>query len=183
MPNRLSRRGFRVGQRSRSARTLLPVLLAALTAPPALAAQDLAPLTIGELYRAVDATNPSLRAAGASARASLARVPGTRRLPDPQLEFQLMNRDLPGFELNDPLGMTQLQVMQMVPLPGKLGLAGNVAQARADAAGIRVADVAWEQRARAAMALPGRGGAGSEPRQPAPAGGSLHRRYADVRGR
>ncbi len=153
MPNRLPRRGFRAGRRFCSARSLLPVLLAALTAPPALAAQDQAPLTIAELYRAVDATNPSLRAAGASARASLARVPGARRLPDPQLEFQLMNRDLPGFELNDPLGMTQLQVMQMVPLPGKLGLAGDVAQARADAEGIRVADVAWEQRARAAMAF------------------------------
>jgi len=153
MPNRLHRRGFRAGRRLIGARALLPVLVAALTAPPALTAQDQAPLTITELYRAVDATNPSLRAAGASARASLARVPGARRLPDPQLEFQLMNRDLPGFELNDPLGMTQLQVMQMVPLPGKLGLAGNVAQARAEAEGIRVADVAWEQRARAAMAF------------------------------
>lgn len=153
MSNRLHRRGFRAGRRLSGARTLLPVLIAALTASPALTAQDQAPLTITELYRAVDATNPSLRAAGASSRAFLARVPGARRLPDPQLEFQLMNRDLPGFELNDPLGMTQVQVMQMVPLPGKLGLAGNVAQARADAEGIRVGDVAWEQRARAAMAF------------------------------
>jgi outer membrane protein TolC len=53
----------------------------------------------------------------------------------------------------DPLGMTQLQVMQMVPIAGKLALAGSVASARADAARDRADDVRWDVRSRVAMAF------------------------------
>jgi len=61
-----------------------------------------------------------------------------------------MNRDLPRFGLNDPLGMNQVQVTQMVPIAGKLGLAARAAGAQAAAAGYRAEDALWEQRARAA---------------------------------
>ena len=119
-----------------------------------LAAQQAPPvLTLSEVYRAVDQANPALRAASASARAGDTRVPGARRLPDPTVQLQLMNRSLPGFGLSDPLGMTQIQVMQMLPVAGKLGLAGKAAQARADAGHSATAEAAWEKRSEAAMAF------------------------------
>jgi outer membrane protein TolC len=64
-----------------------------------------------------------------------------------------MNRNLPGFGLSDPLGMNQVQLMQMVPFPGKLRLAGEAASARAEAQRSRASDVSWDVRARAAMAF------------------------------
>jgi cobalt-zinc-cadmium efflux system outer membrane protein len=62
-----------------------------------------------------------------------------------------MNRSLPGFGLSDPLGMNQVQLMQMVPFPGKLRAAGRVASERAGAERARAADVFWDVRTRAAM--------------------------------
>lgn len=64
-----------------------------------------------------------------------------------------MNRKLPGLGLQDPLGMNQIQLMQMIPTAGKLGLAGRVASAQAAATGERAEDVRWELRSRAAMAF------------------------------
>lgn len=110
-------------------------------------------LGLGQVYRAVAMANPRISAAGALARAADARIAPARRPPDPQLQVGLMNRSLPGFGLGDPLGMNQLQLMQMVPFPGKLRMAGQVASARADAEGARAADVSWDVRARAAMAF------------------------------
>jgi cobalt-zinc-cadmium efflux system outer membrane protein len=110
-------------------------------------------LRLGQVYRALDSTSPKIAAAGALARAASARIAPARRPPDPQLPFGLMNRSLPGFGLSDPLGMNQVQLMQMIPFPGKLGLGGRVASARADAERARATDVSWEVRARAAMAF------------------------------
>ncbi|HET9013687.1 MAG TPA: TolC family protein, partial [Gemmatimonadaceae bacterium] len=114
---------------------------------------DSTPLRLAALYEKAAQLNPRLEAARALARAADARVPGTQRLPDPQLQLGLMNRSLPSLAPMDPLGMTQLQVMQMVPIAGKLPLAGNVASARADAARERADDVRWEVRSRVAMAF------------------------------
>ncbi len=136
-------------------RALRSVLVSGVLATPlpAQAASD--SLTIDALYRAVDSLNPRIGATRAAADAALARVPGTRRLPDPRLQFATMNRELPGFELQDPLGMNQVQLTQMFPIPGtgKLGLAGDVAQFRADAGQAQVGESIWEQRSRAAMAF------------------------------
>jgi outer membrane protein TolC len=49
------------------------------------------------------------------------------------------------------LGMKQLQVMQMLPLGGKLGLSRRIARERATAQGERAEDAWWEVRALAAM--------------------------------
>jgi cobalt-zinc-cadmium efflux system outer membrane protein len=111
------------------------------------------PLRLGQMYRAIEAANPRIAAAGALVRAADARIAPARRPPDPQLQFALMNRSLPGFGLADPLGMNQVQVMQMVPFPGKLRTAGQVASARAEAERARAFDVSWDARARAAMAF------------------------------
>jgi len=108
-------------------------------------------LTLGELYRQLESASPRLSAARASARAATFRIAPARTLPDPQLQLGLMNRNLPGLGLQDPLGMNQIQVMQMVPFPGKLGAAGRGAQAQADASLARAEDLSWELRSQSAM--------------------------------
>ena len=111
------------------------------------------PIRLGDLYAQVGRANPKITAAQALVRAAQARVPGATRPPDPQLQLGLMNRTLPGLSPMQPLGMTQLQLMQMVPLGGKLGLAGRVASAQADATSARAEDIAWEMRSQTAMAF------------------------------
>lgn len=116
---------------------------------PRLAAQT--PLRLGDLYAVLPAVSPRIAAADARARAAEARVAPSGLLPDPRLQFGLMNRELPGLGYADPLGMTQIQVMQMIPTAGKLGFAGRAASARAAAEQGRAREVSWEVRARAAM--------------------------------
>ncbi len=108
---------------------------------------------LGALYDIAERANPSILAAAAFADAVSARAPGARRPPDPQLQLGLMNRELPGLAPMDPLGMTQLQVMQMFPTAGKLGLSGRVADARTAGANARAADLRWEIRSRVAAAF------------------------------
>lgn len=110
-------------------------------------------LVLGEVYREVRQASPRMEAARALVRAAQARVPQARTLPDPQLQLGFMNYTLPGLTPMAPLGMTQLQLMQMVPIGGKLGLAGRAASAQASAQAERAADVEWELRADAAMAF------------------------------
>lgn len=135
-------------------RTCLALLSIAAAVPP-LAAQDpvSSSVTLDSIYRLVRTASPRIAAANALTAAAEARIAPARRPPDPQLQFGLMNRSLPGFGLSDPLGMNQIQVMQMVPFPGKLGLAGRVAAERAEGQRARSAEVAWDTRARAAMAF------------------------------
>ncbi len=108
-------------------------------------------LVLADLYRELESASPRLEAARQMAVAAEARIPPARTLPDPQLQLGLMNRNLPGLGLQDPLGMTQVQLMQMVPIAGQLGLAGRMASAQAGAAAARAADLRWELRARTAM--------------------------------
>ena len=110
-------------------------------------------LSLSAVYAAVDAGTPRIVAARAAARAAAERIGPARRPPDPELQFGLMNRELPGFGLSDPLGMYQIQVMQMIPVAGKLGLGADVERARAAAAEARADETRWEERSRAAMAF------------------------------
>ena len=133
-------------------------LLSLGLAPSYLAAQtpaESAPsrLRLGQVFRTLESRSPRLEAARQMAFAAKARIDPARTLPDPQFQLGLMNRNLPGFGLQDPLGMNQLQVMQMLPIAGQLGLAGRVATAQAGAAAARASDLSWELRARAAMAF------------------------------
>lgn len=64
-----------------------------------------------------------------------------------------MNYEVPRFAPMAAIGMTQLQIMQMVPVAGKLSLSGRIADAQAEGAGARALDARWEQRARLAMAF------------------------------
>lgn len=107
--------------------------------------------TLGDIYRRLESSNPRLEAARQLSRAAEQRITPARTLQDPQLQFGVMNRVLPSFRMQQPLGMNQVQLMQMVPIAGQLGLAGRVARAQADASRARAADLGWDLRARAAM--------------------------------
>ncbi len=111
------------------------------------------PLLLGDLYRDVQRQSPRLAAARALARAADARIPASKLLSDPQLQLGIMNYSVPGLRPMDPLGMTQLQLMQMLPVAGKLSLSGRVSTAQARAQHERASEVGWELRSRAAMAF------------------------------
>ena len=96
---------------------------------------------------------PRVTAALATARAAQARIDPARRPPDPVLQFGTLNRQLPGFGLDEVLGMNQIQLTQMIPLAGQLGLAGQVERAKTAAADARAREVWLEDRERAAMAF------------------------------
>jgi outer membrane protein TolC len=104
-------------------------------------------LRLDSLYAMVDARSPMLRAANAAARAADARIGPTTRLPDPQLQIASMNRQLPGFGLDPVLGMNQVQLMQMIPLGGRLGHSAEVARGQARAASAEAAETRLTQRA------------------------------------
>lgn len=117
------------------------------------AADSSAGVRLGDVYREVTSANPRVSAARLLARAALARVPGATRPPDPQLQLGWMNYSLPSLAPMPTTGMTQLQLMQMLPLGGKLALAGRAAGAQASAAAERASDVLWDLRSQTAMAF------------------------------
>jgi outer membrane protein TolC len=104
------------------------------------AAQTAAPetLTVAAAIRIALETNPMLRAAHYLAEAAAQRVAPAGALPDPQLQLGLMNRMVSQFSAtDDPMTMNQVQLMQMLPWPGKLG---NARRAAAHSAGAARAD-------------------------------------------
>jgi outer membrane protein TolC len=110
-------------------------------------------VVLGDLYSQVQRVNPRAAAARSLTVAAAARVSGATRPPDPQLQFGFMNYTVPGLAPMPTLGMTQLQLMQMLPLGGKLALSGRVAGAQASATAARAQDVAWDVRTQTAMAF------------------------------
>jgi cobalt-zinc-cadmium efflux system outer membrane protein len=105
-------------------------------------------LTAAAAVRLALAANPMLRAARYSAAAAAQRVGPAGALPDPQLQLGLMNRMASDFgSTADPMTMNQVQLMQMLPWPGKLGAARTAARHSAAAAG---ADADEQQRMLAA---------------------------------
>jgi len=111
---------------------------AALLQSPPLRAQGVAldSLTVVEALRIARETNPLLRAARASSTAAAQRIGPAGALPDPQLQFALMNRMASDFgSTMDPMTMNQVQLMQMLPWPGKLRNAKRAARHTAAAAG------------------------------------------------
>lgn len=115
------------------------------------AGKSLSTLRLASVYEQLRARNPRVRAAVALARAARTRVPGAGLPPDPQVQLGWMNYELPALKPMDILGMKQLQVMQMLPLGGKLGLARRVASSRADAELARARSAWWDVRTEATM--------------------------------
>jgi cobalt-zinc-cadmium efflux system outer membrane protein len=116
----------------------------------ALQAQSQSSISLSDVYRLASAA-PRVSAAIALAQAAQARVPSAKLPPDPELQLGFMNRELPSLAPMNPLGMTQIQLMQMLPLGGKLRLSGRIAANNAAATRARATEVRWDVRARAAM--------------------------------
>ncbi|HET9984854.1 MAG TPA: TolC family protein [Longimicrobiales bacterium] len=111
-------------------------------------------LTLAAAYAAARAGSPRLAAAAAGADAAAARVPGAGRPPDPSLQVGAMNLSLPGLRADMPSSMApSIQAMQMLPIPGKLGLASRAAAGEARAARADADEAWWEVRAGVAMAF------------------------------
>lgn len=121
-----------------------------ITAPLSLSAQSRASISLSEVYR-LAALAPGVTAATSLAHAARARISSAKLPPDPELQLGFMNRELPSLAPMNPLGMTQIQLMQMLPLGGKLRLSGRIASSDADAAAARATEVRWSVRAQAAM--------------------------------
>ena len=124
--------------------------IASLCIATSAGAQTRSGIGLDDVYR-IATTAPRVTAAAALADAAQTRISSAKRLPDPELQLGFMNRSLPSLAPMDPLGMTQIQLMQMLPVPGKLGLAGRIASENASAAKARAVDARWDIRAKAAM--------------------------------
>jgi cobalt-zinc-cadmium efflux system outer membrane protein len=108
---------------------------------------------LGTMLDAAAHANPRIAAANALSRASAARVPGASRLPDPELQVGWMNYEVPKIAPMNAVGMTQFQLMQTVPLRGKLRLAGRAESLRSVAVATRVQDIALDVRTQTATAF------------------------------
>ena len=155
---RSKRRVF--AQRNRAAvafiATMLLVIAGAVDAQSAADVRpphDSASTRLGDLYRQMQTANPRIAAARSLAQAAQARVSGASKPADPQLQLGWMNYSLPNLAPMPVTGMAQLQLMQMLPLGGKLGLAGRAASAQASASSERASDVVWDLRSQTAMAF------------------------------
>lgn len=110
-------------------------------------------LSLAAIYQRLQLRSPRFAAARAQADAARARIPGARRLPDPQVQLGAMNYRVPAFAPMETIGMLQLQVMQMVPIAGQRGMRGQMAEAQASAADADAEEVWWEQRSQVATAF------------------------------
>ena len=134
-------------------------LLGLLAAPEFLIAQApgaraAVPFTLEDAYREARSRNPMLRAAGALTDAAAAREASAGLPPDPMLQLGIMNFSVPGLETNMPTSMApSIQAMQMLPLFGKLGLSGRIADQNTAIARSGAEERWWEVRSRTAMAF------------------------------
>lgn len=80
-------------------------------------------LRLDDVLVRVREANPSVQAARLRAEAERERVSPAAALPDPMLEFGLMNRPLDDFGAEERMTMNVLGVRQMFPWPGNQGFA------------------------------------------------------------
>jgi outer membrane protein TolC len=121
---------------------VLGVLLVSF--PDALVAQEApAQMRLEDVLAAVQQRNPRLRALQAATAAAESRESGASTLPDPMLQLGIMNFGLPDFNADMAMSMAPaVQIMQMVPFPGKLSLKGEIAGLGTEMASAG-ADEAW----------------------------------------
>ena len=117
-------------------------------------AHDAGILTLEEAYHLARTRNPMLRAAGAGADAALTRETSAGLPPDPMLQVGIMNFSVPGLATDMPNSMApSVQLMQMVPWFGKLGLSKQIAEQGTAMARADSEETWWEVRSRTAMAF------------------------------
>ena len=140
-----------IGTRN-SIAALAIALLAAGTAGAAAQTTAAGGVTLDEVLALARERSPRLRAATAIADAATARQPAAGTWPDPVLQLGAMNFSLPDFRTDMPNAMVPaLQLMQMVPFPGKLGLSGRIAEKTSQMARADADEAWWELRGETAM--------------------------------
>jgi outer membrane protein TolC len=138
----------------------LMLALAGWIGPASVAAQDAgarqagSALTLDEVYTLARARNPRLAAAQSLADAFETRESSASLLPDPSFQLGIMNVSVPGFRADMPSSMApSLQLMQMLPFPGKLGLNGRMAEQSTAMMRAEAVESGWEVRSQGAMAF------------------------------
>ena len=135
--------------------TKLPkaVALSALLAlTPGMAAAQASPdrLTLDQVLDLVQERNPRLQAMRAGAEGAAYRTPEASTLPDPVFQLGVMNFGLPSFNADMPTSMApSVQLMQMIPFPGKLSLKGEIASYDQEMAATAVGEMEWQMRSMA----------------------------------
>jgi outer membrane protein, heavy metal efflux system len=131
------------------------VLIALVAFGPAtpLMAQEPAP-TIHDFYEMARTRNPMLRATGFAVEAAAAAEPSAGLPPDPELQLGIMNASLPGLRTDMPGAMApSIQLMQMLPFPGKPRLSREIAEHTTRMASSAAEAMWWDVRSMTAMAF------------------------------
>lgn len=111
-------------------------------------------LSLTEVYELARERNPMLRASSAMADAVETRAASAGLPPDPTLQLGIMNFSVPGFETDMANSMApSIQVMQMVPFPGKLGLSAQIAEQSTEMARAGADEKWWDVRTMAGTAF------------------------------
>ena len=111
-------------------------------------------LRLEEVYALAAEGNPRIAAAAAVADASAAVVSSAGLPPDPVFQLGAMNLRLPELDADMEASMApSIQLMQMVPFPGKLGLSERVAERSSEMARADAGETAWMVRTDVAMAF------------------------------
>lgn len=109
--------------------------------------QSVAALHLRDVLALAEARNPMLGAFRSAAAAARARQPEASTLPDPMLQLGIMNFGLPSLSTDMPTSMApSVQLMQMVPFPGKLGLKGEIAEYSSAMAAASAREAHWNVR-------------------------------------
>lgn len=108
------------------------------------------PLTLAEVYALARERNPMLQASAASVEAVRAREASAKLPPDPQLQLGVMNTPFPGVERMSSSLQPSVQLMQMVPIAGQLGLSGKIARQSTAIERAQADETDWMVRGQAA---------------------------------
>lgn len=92
-------------------------------------AQEISREELPMLVREALAGNPEIAAQGSAMIMFERRIPQAGALPDPELSVMLM--EFPGFRLNEAMS-TNLELMQMIPFPTKLGTRKELARVQTE---------------------------------------------------
>ncbi|HSW31011.1 MAG TPA: TolC family protein [Longimicrobiales bacterium] len=104
-------------------------------------------LTLPALLALVEARNPRLAAMRAGAEAAALRRPEASTLPDPMLQLGIMNFGIPSLRTDMPSSMApSVQLMQMIPLGGKLSVMGRIASLDEAMATASAEEMSWGMR-------------------------------------
>src|SRR3990172_3529593 len=123
------------------------VLLVSIFLAPAILVADQETISLDQLIGHLLKNNPQIQGAKSRFQAAAARPSQARTLPDPVVSFVSRNgsgNPLPFTELGkDPLSSVGLMWEQELPYPGKLKLAGKIAEKEAASVQAEIDVVKW----------------------------------------